>query len=182
MSTIPLRFGHTLSVLKNENSNTINKLFLFGGSFVSDNNLIFTNELFEIDLQNNNNNTEEEHWNKIKVQNSSIIKERNFHSAVIYENDLIIFGGKSNGYFNDMYSLNLITKDEWKRIDYNENNDLTTSDNIPSPRYGQTMCIYKDNLYLFGGFTNQSQVSNELFQFNLKENTWKKLKLDKYVK
>ncbi|KAL9653727.1 hypothetical protein ABK040_016655 [Willaertia magna] len=182
-STIPLRFGHTLSVLKtntNDNNNTNDqyKLYIFGGSIVKDNELTFTNELFEIDMSNRS-----ESWNKISPiivennvdnnNNTVIVKERNFHSSVIYENELIIFGGKSNGYFNDMYSFNLIKKDEWKKIEYN---NKMTSD-IPTPRFGQTMCVYNDNLYLFGGFTNDSEVSNELFQFNLKEKTWKLLKI-----
>ncbi|KAL9648567.1 hypothetical protein ABK040_012226 [Willaertia magna] len=166
-SSIPLRFGHTLSVLQDENKDPY-KLFIFGGSIVKDNELTFTNELFEIEMSN-----QSESWNKIIMNNHNIVKERNFHSSVIYENELILFGGKSNGYFNDMYSLNLIEKDEWKKIEYN--NNKMTSD-IPTPRFGQTMCVYNDCLYLFGGFTNQSEVSNELFQFNLKKKTWKLLK------
>ncbi|KAL9648570.1 hypothetical protein ABK040_012229 [Willaertia magna] len=168
-SSIPLRFGHTLSVLQDENNyNNQFKLYIFGGSIVKDNELTFTNELFEIEMSNKS-----ESWNKIIMNNENIVKERNFHSSVIYENELILFGGKSNGYFNDMYSLNLIKKDEWKKMEYNNNK---MKSDIPTPRFGQTMCVYNDCLYLFGGFTNQSEVSNELFQFNLKKKTWKLLK------
>ncbi|KAL9656042.1 hypothetical protein ABK040_007661 [Willaertia magna] len=188
MSTsIPLHFGHTLTILNEGNGNIDSKnykLFLFGGNFFKDNLLTISNNLFEINLvPNNNNKIEEEYWNEIKVQNYSTIKERVYHSAIIYENELIIFGGMSNNEcFNDMYLLDLNEKDEWKRMVY-QNNELTSVNYIPSPRYGHTMCIYKDKLYLFGGFTNnESQISNELFQFNLKEHEWKLIKLDKKIK
>ncbi|KAL9649517.1 hypothetical protein ABK040_003197 [Willaertia magna] len=81
MSTsIPLHFGHTLTILNEGNGNIDNKnykLFLFGGIFFKDNLLTISNNLFEINLvlNNNNNNKEEEYWNEIKVQNHSIIKE-----------------------------------------------------------------------------------------------------------
>ena len=40
-------------------------------------------------------------WSKIEAENQSEIDQRpssrNFHSSIVINNDLIIFGGKSNG-------------------------------------------------------------------------------------
>ncbi|KAL9648550.1 hypothetical protein ABK040_012210 [Willaertia magna] len=38
-------------------------------------------------------------------------------------------------------SETIILTDEWKKIEYN--NNKMTSD-IPTPRFGQTMCVYND--------------------------------------
>jgi hypothetical protein len=67
-------------------------------------NLEFTNELFLFDLKNKK-------WNKEPLETKGKVpQKRHFHSCVVYKDNLIVFGGKSNGYLNDVqfYSICLI--------------------------------------------------------------------------
>lgn len=55
----------------------------------------------------------------------------------------------------------------WTRI-------LTDSEKTPCKFYGQSVCTYGDNLLLFGGSTGL-HYSNDLFEYNVCSNRWRKL-------
>jgi hypothetical protein len=49
-------------------------------------------------------------WNKQPLETKGIApQKRNLHTSVVYKDNLIVFGGKSNGYLNDihLYSISL---------------------------------------------------------------------------
>lgn len=56
-----------------------------------------------------------------------------------------------------------------RRIDCFQNRD-----NTPFPRWGSTMCVYEDKIYIFGG-RNKNDF-NDLWFFNPDEWTWKHVK------
>ncbi|KAG2386792.1 hypothetical protein C9374_001827 [Naegleria lovaniensis] len=96
---------------------------------------------------------------------------RNFHTTVLNtsSNEMILFGGKSNGFLNDVWSFNFATG-SWRRLDC-ENSQLIT------PRYGHSSVIYGDSMFVFGGYDNNAFTSKELFELNLKTFEWKSVGL-----
>jgi len=75
---------------------------------------------------------------------------RSAHSAVVYKNEMYIFGGW-NGYqsLDDFYSLNLDTL-QWKHI---------KSENGPSKRRMHSCVVHKDKMYVFGATTKVARPS-----------------------
>ncbi len=73
-----------------------------------------------------------------------------------------MFGGKANGYRNDLHSYNIQTN-TWALIE--------TKDS-PTPRYGHTSVAYSGVMYVFGGYDNQAFCSNELCRLDLSTMTW----------
>jgi hypothetical protein len=82
--------------------------------------LDFTNQMLCFDL-------EKKEWNPepMKVDGNAPAG-RHFHSTVVYEKNLYIFGGKSNGYKNDLYKYDtgkiILFKSRGKHLDFNQNN------------------------------------------------------------
>ena len=63
--------------------------------------LEFTDELLFFDFKN-------QVWNKEPIETKGTKPNgRHFHSSVIYEKNLYIFGGKSNGYKNDLFKYSI---------------------------------------------------------------------------
>jgi hypothetical protein len=91
---------------------------------------------------------------------------RSAHSAVVYKNEMYIFGGW-NGHesLNDFYSLNLETL-QWRQIQ---------SADCPSKRRMHSAVTYKDKMYLFGGYdeSHSAHSYNELYCFDFHTETWK---------
>eukprot|EP01156_Anaeramoeba_ignava_P020658 Anaeramoba_ignava/c16757_g1_i1.p2 GENE.c16757_g1_i1~~c16757_g1_i1.p2 ORF type:complete len:110 (+),score=11.99 c16757_g1_i1:39-368(+) len=68
------------------------------------------------------------------------------------EEQIIVFGGSSGfGYNNDIWILD-VKKKEWSLIE--------TTGEKPSPRSGVTAVIYKDSLFVFGGFDRRKYYGN----------------------
>eukprot|EP01087_Luapelamoeba_hula_P013250 TRINITY_DN3789_c1_g1_i3.p1 TRINITY_DN3789_c1_g1~~TRINITY_DN3789_c1_g1_i3.p1 ORF type:complete len:412 (+),score=32.16 TRINITY_DN3789_c1_g1_i3:16-1251(+) len=93
---------------------------------------------------------------------------RSFHSAVIDTTNatMYIFGGKSNGYLNDVWCFNIKTN-LWQncRVDGKR----------PTRRYAQTCIFYDGSIYMFGGFDTDSFKCNDTWQFDLASCTWTEL-------
>lgn len=91
---------------------------------------------------------------------------RSAHSAVVYQNEMYIFGGW-NGHksLDDFYSLNLETL-EWRQI---------KKDGSPSVRRMHSSVVYNDKMYLFGGYdeSRSAHSFNEVFCFDFQTETWK---------
>jgi N-acetylneuraminic acid mutarotase len=91
---------------------------------------------------------------------------RSAHSAVVYKNQMYIFGGW-NGHksLNDFYSLNLDTL-VWREIQ---------TEDAPSKRRMHSAVVYNDKMYLFGGYdeSRSAHSYNELFCFDFETESWK---------
>ena len=84
---------------------------------------------------------------------------RRDHSSLIFDNFMVIFGGKSDlEYFNDLYFLNLNTN-EWF--------DILTFGNKPSPRKGHIALIYNSSLFVIGGKSSSNKILNSIYSLNL---------------
>ena len=59
-------------------------------------------------------------------------------------------------------------------VQYNITNNtwvvMETNGKKPTGRYGSTMVVYKEKLYMFGGYDNYVQSCSELFEFDLSNN------------
>ena len=73
-----------------------------------------------------------------------------------------MFGGKANGYRNDLHSYDIQTN-TWTKIETIKS---------PTPRYGHTAVAYSGIMYLFGGYDNMAFCSNELCRFDLTTQAW----------
>ena len=89
------------------------------------------------------------------------------HSAIIYKDSMIIFGGKDeqNLKLNDIWSFNLNTY-EWSEV-------LPYSKLVPQERSGHTACLYNEQyMMIFGGIFEVTKELDDLFIFDLKSCKW----------
>lgn len=83
-----------------------------------------------------------------------------------HKNSIIIFGGyDGTKHLNDIYDYSL-----W---DY-ENNPLTSTTASPPPRRGHASILVSNKMWIFGG-TNDLNVFNDLWYFNLENHSWNKV-------
>jgi N-acetylneuraminic acid mutarotase len=88
-------------------------------------------------------------WSKI---DQTHLSARAWHSAIVYNQNLFVFGGKSsNGLLDDLHSLQLDTM-TWKSI--------TTEGLGPSPRYAHTMCVFSNLLIVAGGIDDNGPLND----------------------
>ena len=78
-----------------------------------------------------------------------------------YGKNIFIFGGNdARQKFNDLITIDLEKKNA--RI-------IAGEGDIPSPRFGHTSEIYKNNMYIFGGW-NGSDTLDELYTYSFISN------------
>jgi hypothetical protein len=155
-----IHFTHSASYLNDS-------IYVFGGLNVKDETSatqqIPNNTLLKY---NANDST----WTTILPNSKSPIA-RNWHSSVEFNNELYIFGGKSNGYLNDLWKYDPIVN-VWSQIRYIQN------DTVPSARYGHKCVVIKNEMYVYGGYDrNGFTCGEEMDVFNLFEFTWRRVKL-----
>eukprot|EP01090_Pellita_catalonica_P022268 TRINITY_DN8591_c0_g1_i1.p1 TRINITY_DN8591_c0_g1~~TRINITY_DN8591_c0_g1_i1.p1 ORF type:complete len:794 (-),score=120.77 TRINITY_DN8591_c0_g1_i1:26-2407(-) len=87
---------------------------------------------------------------------------------------MYVYGGKSNGYHDDLYQYNF-GKGEWEHI---------KSKNNPVARYGHSAVIFEGEMYVFGGYDHHGFACDDVYKFSFKACRWKLLKTvkDKDVK
>ena len=101
------------------------------------------------------------------------------HSANLYKQQIIIYGGNKGKFFNKhVYSFNIETEEIVNLTEYlNDNVDLSK---MPLPRADHSTEIIGDNLYVFGGYGRKTITFNGFFNdlwcFNLTNNTWNQIK------
>ncbi len=91
---------------------------------------------------------------------------RHFHSCVLHDRTLWVFGGSSNGIYHDLYRLNIDTG-RWSGA-------LAALGAVPSPRYGHTAVIYGDSMFVYGGYDQMGFACNDLYELSLATLTWHK--------
>jgi hypothetical protein len=101
-----------------------------------------------------------------KLNATVLPKGRNFHSACVWNDALIIFGGKSNSYLNDVW---IYQNGDWKIAA-----KMTPA---PTPRYGHSAVVYNQHMFVYGGYDNDGFVCDELWIFDLNTQSWKEHKI-----
>jgi hypothetical protein len=114
---------------------------------------------------------DEEKWEYLSIENAP--DARQYHTFTkISNNKALLFGGDKGGFFrninNDFYCLTFENdgKMTWTKI-------TDAAGTTPPPRAYHGACAVGDNLYIFGGEDNKDM--NDLYAYNIKVNTWKKL-------
>ena len=134
------RNGHT-SLLYN------NKMLLFGG-YDGSNRL---NEFLEVSLNSGYSSVQ-------KTLTGNNISARSGHTAVLFNDKMIIFGGNDGSRKNDCYEINL--------NDYSVKSKALSGDSI-SARDGHTAVVYDGKMVVFGG--NDGSRKNDCYEINLSD-------------
>lgn len=96
------------------------------------------------------------------------------HSAVLYENQMIVFGGYDNegGKSNELFILDLTTN-TWNQV-------AMTEQGWPDARYNHQAVLMKHKkkpvMIVFGG-TNGTTPLNDVLSFDLNTKTWTEVKV-----
>ena len=137
------RFGHTAALVGNE-------MLIFGGHTEDGK---FCEDLASWSL-------EKLRWTEPEkgVINGS---GRNHHVACSYGGDMYIFGGKANGYRNDVWRWHL---GEWTQVQ--------TVATPPDARWGHAAVLVDHKWYIHGGYDNNAFICSDLWMFNLLDGVW----------
>jgi N-acetylneuraminic acid mutarotase len=130
-------------------------MVIFGG-FINSNEKV--NDIYRYYIKENK-------WEKVLLLGGSEVPvPRSGHSAIIYKDSMIIFGGKDsdNNRLNDIWEFNFLTY-TWRYF--------PTLDS-PYPRSGHSACLYKDYMLVFGGIYEVTKELNDLLLFDIKTNRW----------
>lgn len=154
--------GHSLNFHQETYS-----LVLFGGFAKG----MYLNDIFIYDIKSNewtkyhsNDNTEEnKKQDKKKINSKNVPLGRMLHSALVMNNNLYIFGGKTGDgiYLNDFWRFSLLQK-RWEI--------LIVEGEIPKGRSGHTMIGSDNNIYIFGGKVGDLQERNEFWKYDVNRN------------
>eukprot|EP01127_Copromyxa_protea_P003367 TRINITY_DN1318_c0_g1_i7.p1 TRINITY_DN1318_c0_g1~~TRINITY_DN1318_c0_g1_i7.p1 ORF type:complete len:1526 (-),score=243.36 TRINITY_DN1318_c0_g1_i7:2-4579(-) len=129
------------------------KMYIYGGTSHTKNKHFFGGiEVFDFVSQE---------WSKVVVTGAKPVN-RHSHTALVYKDDMWIFGGISKGdtLLNDVWRFNFVCQ-EWFRVDF--------SGDMPVARWGHSTVLYNNMMYIFGGVTEPSDgnTKNELWKFDL---------------
>ncbi|KAI7985339.1 Kelch domain-containing protein 3 [Camellia lanceoleosa] len=146
------REGHSAAVVGR-------RLFIFGGCGKSSNN---SDEEFYDDLYILN--TETFVWKRAATLGCPPAK-RDSHTCSSWKNKIIIIGGEDSYdyYLSDVHILDADTL-VWSK--------LFTSGQLLPPRAGHTTVALGKNLFVFGGFTDESNLYDDLYMLDIETGVW----------
>lgn len=86
------------------------------------------------------------------------------HSAIIYGDSMVIFGGKDeeNNKLNDLWEFNMNTY-QWTEMKFDE---------PPLARSGHSACLYKEFMLIFGGIHEVTKELDDMHIFDFKNKRW----------
>ena len=129
------------------------KIIIFGGQSERNIQTLF-NDIWEYDISSNT-------WSEIDDIIGYKPSKRYGHSAVIYNDNMIIFGGDDmlppNTYLNDLWSFNLTLR-KWVHMNIQDGI-------IPKNRLGHKSFIYKNNLHVLGGKMTPFEIKDKINNF-----------------
>jgi hypothetical protein len=149
-SKIPGMTGHSLQYHSETHS-----LIIYGGFAKG----VYLNQIYIYDISGNS-------WSVIKPDENDkkdFPCGRMLHSAIILNDYLYIFGGKTGDgiYLNDMWRFNLFSQ-IWEKI--------KVTGEVPKGRSGHTMTSFENFIYIFGGKVGDLQERNEFWKFDVDRN------------
>lgn len=108
----------------------------------------------------------EQQWKKLKVLSETPLA-RAFHSAVVYGDEVYIYGGEMNNkILGDFWALNL-KHYRWRSV--------VTEGESPNHRSGHSAVVYENKMILFGGHTDQYGDTSDLYEYNFETYKWRKM-------
>lgn len=109
-------------------------------------------------------------WEQVETH-GAIPAARLFHTSVIYNNAMYVFGGLDGD--DDIWRLDLTSK-QWQKQPLGEEMTVIRPGR-PGPRWMHTAAVWRDYMYLFGGEITGGRTTSELWQFNFSCAQWTKL-------
>ena len=112
-------------------------------------------------------------WIKLDLIKGKSPSERHSHSAVLYKNEILIFGGSNNDkYLGELWCYN-INNMEWNLLTDNseENPSLKY---CPSARHGHSATIYQNLMIIIAGKFgyNSNAYFNDVYAFDIDKKNW----------
>lgn len=137
------------------------RLFIFGGcGKSSENQEVYYNDLYILD-------TETLLWER--AETSGIPPSaRDSHTSSSWKNKIIVLGGEdsSDSYLSDVHMLDTDTL-VWKQV--------CTSGQMLAPRAGHTTVALGSDLFVFGGFTDDRNLYDDLHVLNVDTGLWSRV-------
>lgn len=82
----------------------------------------------------------------------------------VYGDTMYIIGGESYQRASLIYAYDF-NGNVWETVH-------VESTNVPTPRYASSSVVYGDKIFMFGGVTESSGISNELWAFDISARNW----------
>ncbi|CAK9147944.1 unnamed protein product [Ilex paraguariensis] len=138
------------------------RLFIFGGCGKSSNS---SDEEYYEDLYILN--TETFVWKRAATSGTPPAK-RDSHTCSAWKNKIIVIGGEDSCdyYLSDVYILDADTL-VWGK--------LSTSGELLPPRAGHTAVALGKNLFVFGGFTDEQSLFDDIYMLDVDTGVWTKV-------
>lgn len=111
-------------------------------------------------------------WEMMKTEKKGEPISRREHSANMYLDNMIVFGGLVGEQLNDtneLYQFNFSTN-SWLKLGVDEKGE------IPEPRRAHTAVVHNDSLFIFGGSGQNFKLFRDVYEFNFKNRLWTKIK------
>eukprot|EP00922_Rhytidocystis_sp_ex-Travisia-forbesii_P021443 GHVS01031400.1.p1 GENE.GHVS01031400.1~~GHVS01031400.1.p1 ORF type:complete len:874 (+),score=128.88 GHVS01031400.1:24-2624(+) len=108
-------------------------------------------------------------WKTVKAQTTEeTYSPRTGHTAVVWNDALYLFGGTDeNARQSDIYEYTIRNgKGRWRKI-------VDCLGTAPPARSGSKAAVYRDSVYLFGGYTKKyGDYFNDVHRYNIIDNCW----------
>ncbi|GER27148.1 kelch repeat protein [Striga asiatica] len=136
------------------------RLFIFGGCGKSVNSEIYYDDLYIL-------NTETFSWKRV-VPSGTPPSKRVSHTCSSWKNKIIVIGGEdsNNYYLSDVHILDADTL-VWCT--------LNTSGQLLPPRGGHTTVGFGKNLFVFGGFSDEQNLYDDVYMLDIESGAWMKV-------
>ena len=110
---------------------------------------------------------ENNEWTSVMVEGNQP-PPRAGHSAVVYNDKMWIFGGKSNDNDKmlDLWAFDFAKK-TWELIDFIMDDDVQIAS-----RSGHRASIYQDHMIIFAGIHEVTHELDDMAAYNFKTNKW----------
>ena len=108
-------------------------------------------------------------WEVIHSGSSEIEEGRTSHAAVVTESQMWVVGGEQLHKLTNHKMINIWDFQENDWVDVGESGDRS-----PSERYGHSVVLHDNIIYMYGGVMRSGNVSHELWSFNLSTRAWGK--------
>ncbi|EPS71470.1 hypothetical protein M569_03290, partial [Genlisea aurea] len=137
------------------------KLFIFGGCGKFENSETYYDDLYILD-------TETFSWKRVYYSGTPPSK-RDSHTCSSWKNKIIVIGGEDscNYYLSDVHVLDADTL-VWCKLN-------TTGQLLP-PRGGHTTICFNRHLFVFGGFSDEQNLYDDIYMLDIGNGAWTKLK------
>ena len=90
------------------------------------------------------------------------------HTAVVHENDMIVYGGRNSECLSDIWSFNFVSR-QWRELEQTAEEGCR-----PCARAGHTSVLHRGKMYIFGGVGNRDADNwlNDTWAFDLETKQW----------